>query len=42
LTAWLAREKISTTGEPVFAYFDPPWTLPFWRRNEIMLRVAQP
>ena len=42
LTAWLAREKITTTGEPVFAYFDPPWTLPFWRRNEIMLRVAQP
>jgi DNA gyrase inhibitor GyrI len=42
LTAWLAREKITTTGEPVFAYFDPPWTLPFWRRNEVMLRVAQP
>ena len=42
LTAWLAQEKIPTTGEPVFAYFDPPWTLPFWRRNEVMLRVAQP
>ena len=42
LTAWLAREKITTTGEPVFAYFDPPWTLPFWRRNEVMLRVTPP
>ena len=42
LTAWLGREKISATGEPVFAYFDPPWTLPFWRRNEVMFRVAQP
>jgi DNA gyrase inhibitor GyrI len=42
LTAWLAQEKISTTGEPVFAYFNPPWTLPFCRRNEIMLRVVQP
>ena len=42
LTAWLTQEKISTAGEPVFAYFDPPWTLPFWRRNEVMLRVAQP
>ncbi len=42
LHAWLVQEKITTTGEPVFAYFDPPWTLPFWRRNEVMLRVTQP
>ncbi len=42
LTAWLAQEKVVPTGEPVFAYFDPPWTLPFWRRNEVMLRVVQP
>ena len=42
LTAWLAQEKIYPTGEPVFAYFDPPWTPPFLRRNEVMFRVAQP
>jgi len=24
LRAWLAQEKITPTGEPVFAYFDPP------------------
>jgi DNA gyrase inhibitor GyrI len=42
LTAWLAREKIATQGEPMFAYFDPPWTLPFLRRNEVMFRVEQP
>jgi DNA gyrase inhibitor GyrI len=42
LTAWLAQEKIAPTGQPVFAYFDPPWTPPFLRRNEVMLRVAQP
>jgi DNA gyrase inhibitor GyrI len=42
LTAWLAQEKISPTGEPVFAYFDPPWTPPFLRRNEVMFRVTQP
>jgi len=42
LTGCLAQEKITVTGEPVFAYFDPPWTLPFLRRNEVMLRVAQP
>jgi len=42
LTAWLAQEKISPTGEPVFAYFDPPWILPFLRHNEVMLRVMPP
>ncbi len=40
LTAWLAREKISVSGEPVFAYFDPPWTPSFLRRNEVMFRLA--
>ena len=42
LTSWLAQEKITPTGKPVFAYFDPPWTLPFWRRNEVMFRIEQP
>jgi len=42
LKSWLAQEKISPVGEPVFAYFDPPWTPSFLRRNEIMFRVAQP
>ena len=42
LTGWLARQKISPQGEPVFAYFDPPWTLTFVRRNEVMFRVTQP
>jgi hypothetical protein len=40
LTAWLTREKISASGEPVFAYFDPPWTPSFLRRNEVMFRAA--
>jgi SOUL heme-binding protein len=40
LKAWTVREKISTAGEPAFAYFDPPWTLTFLRHNEVLLRVA--
>ena len=40
LTAWMQREKLTPTGESVFGYFDPPWTPPFMRRNEVMLRVA--
>jgi hypothetical protein len=25
---------------PTYAFYDPPWTLPFWRRNEIALTLA--
>ena len=39
LRAWLAAEKLTTAGEPVFAYFDPPWTPGPMRRNEVMLRL---
>jgi len=41
LRAWAEKKNLKTQGEPVFAYYDPPWTLPFMRRNEVMLRVAQ-
>jgi DNA gyrase inhibitor GyrI len=40
LTAWLTQEKIPSDSKPMFAYFDPPWTPSFFRRNEVMFRVA--
>ena len=40
LRAWMDTKNLRAEGEPVFAYYDPPWTLPFMRRNEVMLRVA--
>jgi hypothetical protein len=40
LEDYIVREKIKTDGEYVFAYYDDPFTLPFNRRNEIMVRVA--
>ena len=40
LRRFAAEEKLRTTGEPTFAFYNPPWTLPFFRRNEIMLEVA--
>ena len=30
---------IELTGDALFAYYDPPWTPTFLRRNEVMLRV---
>ncbi len=40
LRALLEREGLEAIGEPVSARYDPPWTLPFLRRNEIWLRLA--
>jgi hypothetical protein len=40
LNAWMQRETLTATGDPIFGYFDPPWTPPFMRRNEVMLRVS--
>jgi DNA gyrase inhibitor GyrI len=40
LKTWMAAEGLSVLSPPVFAYFDPPWTPSFLRRNEVMLRTT--
>jgi hypothetical protein len=42
LRTWMTAEKLAAKGEPVFAYYDPPWTPLFMRRNEVMLRIEKP
>ena len=39
LVEWLAVQKIKTNGNPQLARYNPPWTLPIFRRNEVMLEV---
>ena len=39
LEAWLKGKNLSPTGPPVIAQYDPPWTLWFMRRNEIMIPI---
>lgn len=39
LVAWLAQRHIKTVGNPQLARYNPPWTLPMFRRNEIMLET---
>jgi hypothetical protein len=41
LRAAAVREGLKLEGEPVLARFNGPFTLPFMRRNEIWLRVAE-
>ncbi len=36
----LERDTIEVTGEALLNQFNPPWTLPFQRRNEIMIEVG--
>jgi hypothetical protein len=39
LKSWMAGRGLNALSPPVFAYFDPPWTPAFLRRNEVMLRT---
>ena len=39
LKSWCQAQKIEVQGEPLFAYYDPPWTPAFMCRNEVLLRV---
>ncbi len=40
LKAWLEAGKFAVKGEPLFAYYDPPWTPTFMRRNEVMIQIG--
>ena len=39
LEAWLKQQSLTSQGTVQLSRYNPPWTLPFFRRNEIWLRV---
>lgn len=41
LNAFMKTKNLIAIAPPVFAQYDPPWTLPFMRRNEVWLEVAR-
>lgn len=41
LRNWIEGRGLVPQGEVVASGFDPPWTIPFLRRNEVSLRVRK-
>jgi DNA gyrase inhibitor GyrI len=39
LLKYIADHRLSVAGPPTTAFYNPPWTLPFLRRNEIMVEL---
>lgn len=42
LLQWVKTSSLVAKGPPQLARYDPPWTLPMWRRNEIMVEIEAP
>jgi hypothetical protein len=39
LLEYVRDQGWETIGTPKYAFYNPPWTLPFMRRNEIMIQI---
>jgi len=39
---WATKRSYKIIGTPQLSRYDPPWTLPMFRRNEIMIEIAEP
>lgn len=39
LKAWMQQNRLQASGQPFSAYYDPPWTPGFLRRNEVLVPI---
>lgn len=41
LRAWLQAQGLAADGAAEWAFYNPPWTLGPWRRNEVLIEIAE-
>ena len=41
LMNYIEAKQIKINGSPKYAFYNPPWSLPFLRRNEVMIEINQ-
>lgn len=39
LEEFIVAQNLTPLAKPIYAFFNPPWTLPFFRRNEVMIEI---
>ena len=39
LNSYININKINVIGNVIYAFYNPPWTIPFFKRNEILLNI---
>ncbi len=39
LETFISDEHLTPIEKPIYAFFNPPWILPFLRRNEVMIEI---